>query len=59
MGEGEEERVYLIAHYLEADILLSIDLHAVLVKFLQYSTEFLVYVSCEERKGYEIFVSIK
>lgn len=58
MEEGEE-KVDLVAHYLGDDILPNIDLHAVLVKCMQDSTEFLVYVSCDEMKGYDIFVRIK
>lgn len=58
MGEGEE-KVDLVAHYLGPDILPNIDLDVLLVKCMQDSTEFLFYVSCDEMKGYDIFVRIK
>lgn len=58
MWEGEE-KVDLVAHYLEADILPNIDLDAVLLKCMQDSTEFLFYLLCDEKKGYDIFVRIK
>lgn len=44
--------------YLGTDILPNIDLDTVLVKCMQDSTEFF-YVSCDEMKGYDIFVRIK
>jgi len=58
VGEGEE-KVDLIAYYLAADTLPNIDLDAVLVKCMQDGTEFLFYVSCDEMKGYDIFVRLK
>lgn len=58
MGKGEE-KVNLIARYLGVDTLPNIDLDAILVKCMQDSTEFLFYVSCDEMKGYDIFVRIK
>lgn len=58
MGKGEE-KVDLIARYLGVNTLPNIDLDAVLVKCMQDSTEFLFYVSCDEMKGYDIFVRIK
>lgn len=56
--EGEE-KVDLVTHYLGADILFNIDLDAVLVKFMKEGTAILLYVSCDEMKGYDIFLKIK
>lgn len=59
VGEGEEEKVEIIACYLEADASLSIDLSILLVKCMWCKTKFLFYVSCDKVKGFEIFVRIE